>query len=247
MNPIDANKNLMERILRLRAWVRRLPEFVLPPLLAAFAVWKEPVLNQLGRTHEAMLPLAIMLLLAAILHPQLRQYLVVTLCYGVACLAVHDAQRVAQVPLPAALNYDWVDALRPIGLGAVAVLAAVSGLAETAHPGAVWARRCYFGAAALYFTGLGITNYLMFHSWQAILLCITGITATGGCVMAHRVVAAEALPDEELPSDERVQQERDAAHHHVLQTKEWRDNLLSMIEERDTGIAGPSVDGSGSL
>jgi len=222
-----------ERALKLRRRVRTLPEYVVPPLVAAFAVWKEPLLTRLSRSHEAMLPLAIMLLLAALLHPRLRQYLVVTLCYGVGCLALHDEQRLARVPLPAALNYDWVDAMRPIGLWLVAGLAAVSGMVETMKPGTVWARRCYFGAAGVYFTGLGFVNYLTFHSWQGVVLSFTGLAAFGGCIMAHRVAAAEAEEAEDPPDDEILQQTRDTAHHTALRAKEWRDNIESMMEERE--------------
>lgn len=225
MSQGNANQNLTRRQYKRLPGAKTVAEYAVPPLLAGFVVSKEPLLTRLSQSHEAVLPLATMLLLAALLHPQLRHYLVVTLCYGVGCLALHDAQRVEQVPLPAALNYDWVDGLRPIGLWLVAGLTAVSGLAETMKPGTIGARRCYFGAAGLYFSGLGIVNWLTFHSWQGVVLCFTGVTAFGGCIMADRVAAAEAMDEPEMPDDEILQQTRDTAHRAALQAKEWRDDL----------------------
>jgi hypothetical protein len=220
----------------------RLTELLLLPLLTWLAVRQEPALTQLSRTHEAMLPLATMLLLAALLHPRLRHYLVVALCYGVAFLALHDVARVAQVPLPPALNYDWVDMMRPVGLWLVAALAAVSGIAESLFPGRVWARRCYFAAAALYFTGVAVMGYAWTHSWQSMVLGITGITAIVGCALAHRIVAAEAQMEDDVASDEMEQQAREAMHQRTLQSKEWRDNLLSIIDECEALPSPASMD-----
>jgi hypothetical protein len=216
--------------------------YLAPPVVAGIAVWNEVRLTELSRTHEATLPLAIMLLMSALLQPRLRQYLVVTLCYGVAFLAIRDTDRVLQMPLPAALNYDWADALRPISLRAVAVLAAIAGVAESVKPGTVWARRCYFGASALYFTGLGVMNYASSHSWRGMALIVTGLTAFVGCILAHLVVAAEVVSDDELPNDELAQQAREAAHRAALQTKEWRGNIIAIIEDCDGAMPGVTRD-----
>jgi len=175
-----------------------------------------------------------MLLMAALLQQRLRQFLVVTLCYGVGFLAVRDTNRVLQIPLPPALNYDWADALRPIGLWSVAALAAIAGVGESVKPGTVWARRCYFAASALYFTGVGMINYAANHSWRGVVLIFTGITALIGCLFAHRVVEAEVVvSDEDVPSDEVAQQKREEAHRAALKTKEWQGNILSIIDDRD--------------
>jgi hypothetical protein len=215
-----------------------------PPILAGFVVSNEAPLTALSRTHEAMLPLAVMLLMAALLQQRLRQFLVVTLCYGVAFLAIRDTSRVTQIPLPPALNYDWVDALRPVGLWLVAALAVISAVAESIKPGAVWARRCYFGASGLYFAGVGLINYAANHSWRGIVLCVTGGMAFLGCLFAQQIVADEAVAsDEEELSDELAQQAREASHRAALQTKEWRDNLIAIIEERD----GPATNGAVEL
>jgi hypothetical protein len=238
-----AYNSISEGSTEVRPRPQRWLAYLCPPLLAVTAVWNEPTLTTLARTHEAILPLAILLLLAALLQQELRQYLVVTLCYGVAFLAVRDTSRVMQAPLPAALNYDWVDALRPISLWSVALLAATSGVAETVKPGTVWARRCYFAAASLYFTGIGVMNYAANHSWRGLVLCITGVTALIGCILAHHVVAAEVAVEDELPSDEQAQQARDARHIARLKAREWRGNIMSIIEERDAPVTGAAVDG----
>jgi hypothetical protein len=91
-------------------------------------------------------------------------------------------------------------------------------------PGAVWARRCYFGAAALYFSGLGINCYGPRGSWQAVVLCSTGITAAIGCIFAHRIVATEWIEETETEiTDEAEQRLRDAEHLRALRDKEWQD------------------------
>src|SRR5207237_4454453 len=102
--------------------------------------------------------------------------------------ALRDSVRIRQQPLPALLDYDIVDQGRPAALLMVAVLAATAALAETLRPGTVWARRCYFGAAFLYFTGQGVITYAWHGSWQSVMLCVTGITALFGWLFAHRIV-----------------------------------------------------------
>ena len=108
-------------------------------------------------------------------------------------------------------------------------MSATAAVFETVRPGTVWARRFYFGAACLYFLGLGVITYFRNTSWQAILLAITGITAGVGCVFAHKIVATEAIEAEAEPlqSDEMWQQAREVAHRAALQAKEWRDTLTS--------------------
>ena len=200
-----------------------------PALLAFVAVALEPVLTAWSHDRAAALPLGTVLLLAVLLHPQMRNLLMITLCYGVSFLALRDITRLAWSPLPQPLNYEEWEVLRLLDLILVAGLSATAAVCETVRPGTVWARRFYFGAACLYFLGLGIITYFRNTSWQAILLAITGITAGVGCVFAHKIVATEALEVESAPlqSDEVLQQTREAAHRAALQAKEWRDSLYS--------------------
>jgi len=208
------------------------------PALAAFLiVLLEPAITAWMKGRESVLPLAVLLLLTALLHPRLRQLLMVTLCFGVTFLAFRDSLH-AQ-PLPPLLAYEPIEEIGPAALILVAGLAALAAIAETVQPGTVWARRCYFGAAALYFSGIGFINFAWHSSWQSVMLCATGIIALFGCLFAHRIIAEEAESFEETaPSDEDIQREREAAHLRALRAKEWRDSF-AVVE----GEAAPA-DGS---
>jgi hypothetical protein len=174
-----------------------------------------------------VLPLAVIVLLLSLLSHRLRSALILTLCYGVAFMAVRDIKRVESQPLPWFLNYDFLDHSRPAILLLIAGLSATAAFMETFHPGTVWARRCYFAAAALYFLGLGITHFREFHSWKAVLLCVTGVTAVFGCIFAERIVSAEQEDEEDDLSDEVVQGLVEADHHRSLLAKEWHEPTAS--------------------
>jgi len=197
---------------------------VVPALIALLAVVLEPFFTNWVKGRETLLPLATLLILSVLLHPRLRHMLMIVLCYGVAFLAFRDVVRLNHVHLPPLLDYDFVDILRPVALLLVAGLSMTAAVAESVRPGTVWARRCYFGAAALYFIGLGVINYAWHGSWQSIVLCGTGITSLVGCVYAHRIVDEEEEDEQFAASDEVLQQAREAAHYASLQAKEWRDN-----------------------
>jgi len=197
---------------------------IVPMLIAVLAVWLEPTVAAWASGRLSVLPLAVFLLLASLLHPYIRQLMVIALCYGVALLALHDTFRVKQLVLPPGMDNDLWDTARPVVLLLVAVLSATAAVGETLRPGRVWIRRCYFGAAGIYFTGVGFLNYAWTHSWQGAVLCVTGIMALLGCVFADRVVASES-EDEAEPevSDEAIQQLTEAAHRRALEAKEWHD------------------------
>jgi hypothetical protein len=198
---------------------------VLPALIAGLIVFLEPVLTTWVKDREAVLPLTVFVLLSALLHPRLRSQLMLALCYGVAFLALRDSIRDHQ--LPPDLDYLWVAELRPLAQIAVAALSATAALAETFYPGTVWARRCYFGAASLYFTGLGITTYFWQASWQSAMFISIGVTALYGCIFAPNFMEMETEEEtDDAPTDVEVQQALDLSHHHALQKKEWRDDLV---------------------
>lgn len=197
--------------------------------LALLAVSIERPLTEWSQSHIEVLPLATLLLVSILVHPRLRHLLMITLCYGVSFLALRDIVRLSQSGVPQQLNYESYEVIRTLLLLAVAGLSVTAGVVETRQPGTVWARRCYFGAASLYFLGLGVINLLWRFSWQALLLCGTGLTAGLGCVFADRIVSTEAEEIEEsLATDEALQQEREAAHRAKLQAKEWHDTLGSV-------------------
>ena len=61
-----------------------------PALVALSAVLLEPFLTNLTSGREAVLPCIMVALLFALVHPRFRHLLVITLCYGVAFLALRD-------------------------------------------------------------------------------------------------------------------------------------------------------------
>lgn len=205
-----------------------------PAALAALAVALEPWLTRVTSGREATLPLVLFVVLASLLHPRLRTLMITTLCYGVAFMALRDATLARAAPLPPALDYLFFDTLRPLGLILVAALAGAAAIGETLNPGTVWARRFYFGAAALYFLGTGLINYGWHGSWRGLLLCVTGAIALFGCLVAPRIVASEqeVIEEAEPDSDERLQSERDLKHHNILLAKEWHDTFAQEGDER---------------
>ena len=196
----------------------------LPAVIAAAAVSMETAVSNWVKGRESALLLAVFVLLAAMMHHRIRQMLITTLCYGVACLALRDMRQAPHAILPPAFDYTNLEVGRMVALFLVALLAATAGLAETLRPGTTLARRLYFGASSLYFSGLGVINYAWHDSWQSVLLCATGVVAFFGCLFAHRIVAEE-VEEEAAPTqnDEMQQREREAAHLRALRAKEWRD------------------------
>lgn len=203
----------------------------LPAVIAAGAVSMESVVTAWVKGRESALLFAVFILLAAMMHQRIRQMLITTLCYGVACLALRDMLQTKAAVLPPAYDYVFMVQGRQCALLLVAALAATAGLTETLRPGTTLARRLYFGASSLYFSGLGVLNYVWHGTWQSVLLCITGVVALFGCIYADRIVAAEEEEaEEEQPDDETLHREREAAHLRVLQAKEWQDSAGETIE-----------------
>lgn len=213
---------------------------VVPVLVAGFSVINEWRLSAWVGQHEAVLPLAVIVLLLSLLSHRLRNILILTLCYGVAFMAVRDIGRVGSQPLPQPINYDFLDQSRPAILMTIAGLSGTAAFMETFHPGTVWARRCYFGAAALYFLGLGIIHVGKYGSWKAVLLCVTGVTAIFGCIFAEHIVSAEVEEDEDDVSDEVVQSLIEERHHRSLLAKEWHDPSANDASGPETNTAGNS-------
>ncbi len=198
-----------------------------PPVIALSAVLLEPIVTPWVRGRESVLPMVICLLLSSLLHPRIRTMLVSILCYGVAFLAIRDVVHFRHQHLPPMLDYDFIEQIRPLGLIIAALLAMTAAVAETVRPGTVWARRCYFGAASLYFTGYGLVTYGWHGSWQSIVLMVTGIAAMVGCVFANRIVAFELEAEDDADMDDTVsQRELEESHARSLRMKEWHDSMM---------------------
>lgn len=212
---------------------------ILAPILALVTVYIEPDLTRWMTERPATLPVILLMLLASLIHPLSRQTLVITLCYGVSFLALRDAFQPKHInvllhPILVQfgnLDYKQNDLLETIvitTLMIIAALAALSAVGETVAPGSTWTRRCYFGAAALYFTGMG-TNYLFAKvSMQSVVLALTGITAIAGCLFANHIISGDQAEEEQsdIADDLELLKQREADHLKVILAKEWHESPL---------------------
>lgn len=148
---------------------------IFPALLAGWAVSHQIQLITWSRTHATLLPIVLVLILSALLIAALRRILIITFCYAIAFLS-YDTYRIAR-PLPPGLNYEWVLTVRALMLELVMALAVIAALLEAFRPNTSWARRSYFAAVGLYFTGMGVRTYLWSHEMRSLLLIVTGIAA----------------------------------------------------------------------
>ena len=173
---------------------------IAPPAVAFVGVLHGNGLTVWANSHETTLLLILFALVGSLVHPQLRLLVITSLCYGVAFLA-----GARDIFLPLDLNRlrsgFWQHA-RMAALFIVSMLTLSSAIAESFSPGTVWARRCYFGGASLYFLGTGAVNYHFFHSWQSIMMIITGVSAGAGCIFAGKIVEMEREDAMETPSNE---------------------------------------------
>jgi len=196
-----------------------------PPAIAFIGVWQGNRLTAWANSHETTLLLILFALVGSLLHPQLRLIVITSLCYGVAFLAARD---IFLPPSLTGLRSGFWQHVRMAALLTVSMLTLISAIAESFLPGTVWARRCYFGGAALYFLGTGVVNYHFFQSWQSIMMIITGFAASAGCIFAEKIVEMEREDAEEaLSKEERPIESTHTAHVHALKAKEWHDPLES--------------------
>lgn len=201
---------------------------ILVPLGIAYALLKaESTLGQLAKDRPGIVPVAMVALVAGFVLPFARRWLVVTLCFGVGLLALRDT--FGEHLLPAQLDFEGVNRIYPFGWGALAVLAFFAGIGEAVHPGSVWARRCYFGAAALYFLGHGVISFIKIPNWQSAVLAVVGVVALFGVKLADRVVEAEE-EYEPLEEDIKAIVERQNERSSRLSSREWVDPSETAIK-----------------
>jgi hypothetical protein len=187
---------------------------------ALLTLGNEQRLTVLAQERPGVLPVAMVALVAALLSAYIRRWLIVTLCFGISLLALRDTFRI--VPLPPAVDYVWVERIYPFGWGLLALLAAIAGAMEALRPGSVLARRFYFGAASLYFSGHGLISFLKAYNWQSMILFLTGLVALVGVFTAHKIVAAEDAGAQE-DEDIRALEEDNTRRAQRLAAREWRD------------------------
>lgn len=205
------------------ASVRSAALSVLLPLLAASAItWLEPMLGRLARDRPGIVPVAVMAIVVGLISPNSRRWLVSTLCFGVSLLALRDVIRALHLPsnLPLGFRESFYIRAYVCGWIVLAGLAAASAVGEALQPGAVWARRCYFLAAAVYFAGHGVLSFLKEPTWQSPVLVVIGIVALVGAWMADRMVDPE--PEQE-PLDDDLQAivNRSSERAANLSRREW--------------------------
>ncbi len=172
---------------------------------AVVAIVLEPSVSGFVHRSPGALPALMVLLLAGMLTPPIREELIITLCFCIALLAAGDGFNAPRAEYAA-------------GWAMLCLLAVVAGTVESLRPGSIWTRRCYFAAAAVYTGGHGVMAYESGPSGEGLVLMATAFVATLGVVFADRITAPEAIPeqqpDPEVRPEARVQ--RVAAH-------EWKE------------------------
>jgi hypothetical protein len=201
-------------------WTRPALRLVVPLIIAYVAITVEGPLTAFAVDHPGVLPVAMVSLVACLLLPAARRWIIVTLCFGIGLLAWNDVFR--PVWIPPLIDYDIVERVYPFGWALLALCASVAGVAEALRPGSVWARRCYFAAATVYFGGHGLFSFIKFPNWQSAIMVATGLVAIAGIFNAQRIVAAENLDaseDADIVALAAESQRRSAR----LADREWRE------------------------
>ena len=204
---------------------------LVPPFLALAMVLIEPNLTYWIKDKPTVLPIILVLLLSCLVHPKTRQMLVISLCWGVCFLAFRDTFRTKQmnfgVPVSMYRTEDLKETIVMAAYMTVASLAALAALGETYFQGSIWTKRCYFGAAALYFTGIGLNSLSGTITWQAIVLSVTGVTAIIGCIFTSDIISNDDDEDSDQPSDAELQKINEERHSLALKEKEWQEKIAA--------------------
>src|SRR5437762_6543 len=100
---------------------------------AILIIFLEPYFRVGLERSPGALPVIMLLLMAGMVAPAVRRWLIATLSFCIAFLAARDGF-VVRNPLFA------------IGWAVVATLAGGAATTEMLAPGSVWTQRCYFGA-----------------------------------------------------------------------------------------------------
>jgi len=193
---------------------KRFLRLVVPLTAAMMVVTFEREFAQLVRSRPGVIPVLLVAMLGGMLLPQVRHWLIVGLCFGISALAVRDALRATDVPM--AVQWPFIAAVYMSAWVLIALLAAGAGAVEALKPGSVWAKRCYFAAAAMYCAGRGI---LWFPSWESIVFLTTGGVSAIGIFLAPRTIWVEPKDEDQ---DARAHRERTAVRYAALAAREWK-------------------------
>jgi hypothetical protein len=209
--------------------VKQLLRIVLPLAAAYVVIDSDTALIALAKARPGIVPVSIFALLGGLLVPYVRHWMIVSLCFGIALLAVKDSFW-TNGPVHG-FDSIWVARGYKVAWGLLALFAAAAAVGEAVKPDSILARRCYFAVAALYFGGHGVTGFLKKPSWESLILVVTGIVAVAGAIFADRIVSSE---EENQPEDEDVlaHRERVARRTAALASREWRDPTENVTHPR---------------
>lgn len=212
-------------------WAMRNALFFIPLTLAGLGVAHQATVMEWARTHSALLPVVVVLILLALLVSVLKRFLIITFCYGIAFLSYHTF-RVAN-PLPPGLNYNWILTVRALVLEMVMALAVLAAVTETLKPNTALARRSYFAAIGLYFTGTGLRSYCWFHDLRSLFLLVTGLAALAACLFGHEGEKTDAAENATHPA----QLEEIGISLKSRRMREWTDTVDT--EEKQPSVKAP--------
>lgn len=216
---------------------------IVPAILSLLAVWNESAITLWVQERDSALVVGVFMFLATLLHQRLQRLLIVTLCYGVAFLALRDILHVMEMPAP--LSTTPIISLRFVLLITIAIFASLGAVTEALKANTLTARRYYTGAAALYFLQQGALFLYWQGSWQSVVLLTTGVICGLGCYFA-RYLTLSPEP-EPLVEEGTEEQELEAIRHKLIALREWRDPdteevqspaISSGTEKDDWGQAG---------
>jgi hypothetical protein len=194
---------------------------LLPLLVAGTLVWLEPVIGRLAHERPGIVPVALLSLAVGVLSPGSRRWLVSSLCFGVAILAFRDVFRAMHIPdLPSGYQSSAYVKIYTLGWVTLGLLASTAAVGEAVRPGAVWGKRCYFLAVAVYFGGHGLLGYLREPNWKSIAMVVIGMVGLWGAFVADRLVEPPMEP-EPLDEDLREIADRTSTRSAMLARREW--------------------------
>ena len=217
--PPRETDGLLLSLQRLRNHPRRLMalRLLVGVTAAAAFTFAGPVLTTISRQRPGIVPVGMAIILAGLMNQRVRHWVIVTLCFTVALLALRDSFRLAA--LPSVLDNPVLHFLYPYAWISVAIMAAAAGWLESREPGNATGRRFYFATVSLYLTGHGLMQLLWFPSWDAVVLLGTGLVAGIAVIFADRMYPEESNDEQDNSAEletARLRKERVERH-------EWRD------------------------
>lgn len=206
-----------------RRVVRVLVALAIPPAAALAAIHADP-LGAYAARRPGLLALGMFAVAGAMLWPAVRRWLLVVLAYGAALLALEGAwlrPSGGRLNIPTEGPLSLLHYAYPWAWVTLFVLAATAGTLEAIRPGTVLAKRCLFGAAAVYLLGHGMAGMLDRPNVISLVSIATGIGSLLGALTVHRfgIHHDSDAPLDDVPSAAALAADRRKR----LAQMEWRD------------------------